>query len=302
MKKLQWLVLLLIMMLFLPATLLARDISPVVSTDWLEQNLANSRLKVIDIRKVEEYKEGHVPGGINVFYGTWAVKREGLDNELPADDDLLDIINAAGLTSDSLIVVVGKVDNTAEQVNNTRVAWTLKYAGFDNIAILDGGYNKWLADKKPVSTEPVTPKSISCETKLRKQLFAGKEYVLKKLGKNVLLDTRMPDFFFGITKLQTPPVERAGHIKGAVNLPSAWIFTKEGAFKPAEELKAMAEGVVGKNKAKEIITYCDTGRLASGWWFVLGEVLGYGDVKLYDGSSQEFGKDPKVPMVKYSWK
>jgi thiosulfate/3-mercaptopyruvate sulfurtransferase len=109
----------------------------------------------------------------------------------------------------------------------------------------------------------------------------------------------MPDFFFGVSKLDF--VDRAGHIKGAVSLPSPWIFTKDGTFKPKEELEAMAAGVIGKDMAKEIIVYCDTGRLCKGWGFVLREVLGYKDVKSYDGSAQEWGKDMNAPMVKYSW-
>ncbi len=109
----------------------------------------------------------------------------------------------------------------------------------------------------------------------------------------------MPDFFFGVSKLDF--VERAGHIKDAVSLPSAWIFTKEGTFKSKEGLDAMASGVVGKEMSKEMIIYCDTGRLCSGWWFIFREVLGYKDVKAYDGSMQEWAKDPNAPVVKYNW-
>ena len=84
-------------------------------------------------------------------------------------------------------------------------------------------------------------------------------------------------------------------------MPAAWIFTKEGTFKSKEELEAMAAGIVGTDLSKEIIAYCDTGRLCTGWWFVLREILGYKDVKSYDGSSQEYAKDPNAPMVQYRW-
>ncbi|MBU1150976.1 MAG: sulfurtransferase, partial [Proteobacteria bacterium] len=82
---------------------------------------------------------------------------------------------------------------------------------------------------------------------------------------------------------------------------SPWIFAKDGTFKNKKYLETMAVGVIGKDLSKESITYCDTGRLASGWWFVLREMLGYKDVKVYDGSSQEYAKDPNAPMVKYTW-
>jgi thiosulfate/3-mercaptopyruvate sulfurtransferase len=282
-----------------PPTLQARDIPPIVSTDWLQKNMSNATVKIIDIRKVEEYKEGHVANAISVFYNTWAIKKKDLDNELPEDDDLVDIIGSSGISADSWVVVVGKTDTATDQVNLTRVGWTLKYAGIENVTILDGGYNKWVADKKPVSTEQVKPMTVDFKPKWNKQVLVGKDYVLSVIGKSGIIDTRMPDFFFGVSKLDF--VARPGHVKSAVSLPSPWIFTKEGAFKAKDDLEAMAAGVIGTDKSKELITYCDTGRLCSGWWWVLSEVLGYKNVKSYDGSSQDWAKDPNAPMVKYSW-
>jgi len=298
-RKLRLLYLVLAFVFALPLFALARDIAPVVSGDWLEKNLNNSKLIIVDIRKVEEYKEGNIPNSINVFYGTWAVKKQALDNELPEDDDLFDVIGSAGIKAGSQVVVVGKTDTPTDQVNMTRVAMTLVYGGIENVAILDGGFNKWKEAKKPISTEIVKPKAGTYQGKANKSLFATKEYVISKIGKANIIDTRMPDFFFGVSKLDF--VERAGHIKSAVALPSPWIFAKDGTFKSKEDLEAMAAGVIGKDVSKEAITYCDTGRVCSGWWFVLREMLGYKDVKFYDGSSQEYAKDPNAPMVKYSW-
>ena len=133
-----------------------------------------------------------------------------------------------------------------------------------------------------------------------RQLLASKADVTAKLGKAILVDTCLPEFFFGIAKI--PIVAREGRIPQSVNLPSAWIFSKEGAFKTREDLEAMAAGVVGKDKSAEIITFCDTGRLWAGGWYVLSEVLGYQNVKVYDGSAQEWAADANAPMVKYSWK
>ncbi|MGQ9645207.1 MAG: sulfurtransferase [Thermodesulfobacteriota bacterium] len=290
---------LLALVFVLPLTALARDISPVVSTDWLEQNLNNPKLVMVDIRKVEEYKEGHIPNSINVFYGSWAIKKKGLDNELPEDDDLFDIIGSAGIKNDSVVVVVGKTDTTPDLVNAPRVAWTLMYAGVPNVAVLDGGFNKWAKEKKAISTEMVRPKAGEFKGNANKEMFAPKEYLLSRIGKSAIVDTRMPDFYFGVSKLDF--VARAGRIQGAVSLPSPWIFIKEGTFKPKDDLETMATGVIGKDMSREIITYCDTGRLCKGWAFVLREILGYKNVKSYDGSAQEWSKDPNLPMVKYSW-
>ncbi|MFH2075516.1 MAG: rhodanese-like domain-containing protein [Pseudomonadota bacterium] len=298
-RKLRLLYLVVAFVFVLPLFALARDIAPVVSRDWLEKNLNDSRLIVVDIRKVEEYKEGNIPNSINVFYGSWAVQKKGLGNELPEDDDLFDVIGFAGIKAGSHVVVVGKTDTVADLMNMTRVAWTLVYGGIENVSILDGGFNIWKEAKKPISTETMKPKAGTYQGKANKSLFATKEYVVSKIGKANIIDTRIPDFFFGVSKLDF--VERAGHVKGAVALPSPWIFAKEGTFKNKEDLEAMAAGVIGKDVPKESITYCDTGKFASGWWFVLREMLGYKDVKVYDGSSQEYAKDPNAPMVKYTW-
>ena len=299
MRKIRLFCILLALVFILPLAALAREIAPVVSTDWLEKNLSHPKLIMVDIRKVEEYKEGHIPNSINVFYGTWAIKKKGLDNELPEDDDLFDIIGSAGIKNDSVVVVVGKTDATPDLVNAPRVAWTLMYAGVPNVGVLDGGMNKWVKEKKAISTEAVKPKAIEFKGKANKGMFLTKDGVLGRIGKSTIVDTRMPDFYFGVVKLDF--VERAGRIQSAVSLPSPWIFIKEGTFKSKEDLEAMASGVIGKDMSKEIIVYCDTGRLCKGWGFVLREVLGYKNVISYDGSSQEWSKDPNLPMVKYSW-
>lgn len=278
----------------------ARDIDPIVSTDWLEKNLTNSKLVVIDIRKTEDYKIGHIPNAVNVFYGTWAIDKKGLKNEMPEDDDLVDIIAGAGISNDSLIVVAGLSETLTDLVNMARVSWTLKYAGLNNLAVLDGGNTKWIKEQKPVSSEPVKPKAGNFKPKWNKNILATKELVLKQIGKSVIIDDRTPDTFFGVAKLDF--IEKAGHIKDALSLPSGWLFTKDNVYRTKEDIQAIAEGVVGKDKKKEIITYCDTGRLGTGWWFVLSELLGYENVKLYEGSMQEWSKDPNAPVVKYSWK
>lgn len=290
--------LLLALVLTCPAGALARDIPPIVSTDWLEQNLKNPRLVVVDIRKVEEYKEGQIPGSVNVFYGAWAIKKKDLDNEVPETDDLFDIIGSAGIKTDSLVVVVGKTDTVPDLVNAPRVAKTLIYAGVENVGLLDGGFTQWAKDKKPVANVETRPTAVAYTGKVNPAVFASQGEVQSKIGKATIIDTRMPDFYFGVSKL--PFVGKAGHIPGAVSLPSPWIYS-EGLFKAKAELEAMAVGVVGTDKTKEMIVYCDTGRLCSGWWFILREVLGYQHVKSYDGSMQEWGKDPNTPVVKYRW-
>lgn len=268
-----------------------------VNSDWLEKNQAE--VKIIDIRKADEYREGHVPGAINIMYGALAIKNNNLDNEMPQADDLADILNAAGLTSKSKVVVYNKVDNIMERANMTRIAQTLIYAGIANVTVLDGGWNKWIADKKTVVKEPVATQPGNENFTFNNKIVVEQKYVLERHGKALLVDTRDPEFFFGSAKL--PFVERFGRIKGAVLLPSSWAFTKEGTFRPVDELQKYVTGVIGNDKNREIIVYCDSGRLASVWWFMLSQVFGYKNIVMYDGSSQDFMKNPNFPIDQFRW-
>ncbi len=288
------------LLLAFPLGLFARDIAPIVSTDWLEKNLDNAKMRIIDIRKVEEFKEGHIPGAVNVFYGSWVVKQGELQNQLPPEDDLTDVINGAGIAKDTLIVVVGKADNPAELTSSTRVAFTLAYAGLSNIAILDGGYNKWTSEKRKVSQEAAKPKPSTYKPAWNRNIVADKAYVLKSMKKATLADVRLPDFFFGVSKMEFVP--KAGHIPGAVCLPTAWAYTKDGTFKSKDDLEAMAAGVIGKNKSAEVIVYCDTGKVCTTWWYLLTQLFGYTNVRDYDGSMEEWARDANAPVAKYTWK
>jgi thiosulfate/3-mercaptopyruvate sulfurtransferase len=292
--------LLLSFVLLVPVLVSGRNVSPIVSTDWLGQNLNNPKLVMVDIRKVEEYKEGHIPGAINVFFGAWIIEKNKLLLELPADDDLLDTIGSSGIKDDSIVVVFSKSDNDFARADATRVAWTLITAGVKNVAVLDGGYAKWLKEKKAVSIDMVKPNAGKYNGKINKANVVSKDYVLKRIGKTTIVDTRTPDDFFGITVAPFAP--KAGHIKSAILLPTPWVYTEEGTFRSKDDIEAMATGVIGKNKSKEVIIYCGVGGYASTWSFLLSQMLGYKNVKIYDGSMQEWSMDPNAPVTKYGWR
>lgn len=282
------------LLLAAPCICAARTIEPVVSVDWVQQHLNDPTVVVLDIRKVEDYRAGHIPGSINIFYNAWAITEGPLKNQVPPADDLADIIDSAGITSGSRVVVVGNANIPANQSSITRVAWTLKYAGVVNIAILDGEYEKWLAQKKTVSTEPARPKPSTFKVRADKTLVATKDDVMQAIGKETIVDTRDHDFYEGKKKLDF--VARAGRIKGAVDLPSTAAYNGDGTFKSRKELAALAAKATGGDPSKKIIVYCDTGKMATVWAYILTESLGYKNVRLYDGSSEEWMKDPKAPI------
>ncbi len=287
--KLKVMVGLLAALLLLPAAAFAGE--PFVTTEWLQANL--SKVTVLDVRKVEEYNAGHIPGSINVFYGVWGIKKGVLMNELPSDEDLKDILSSAGIEPATQVVVVSKGETMPFRTDATRVAWTLRYAGVENAAVLSGGIEKWIADKKPLSKDTLKPKAKPYRGKFNKQFYANKAYVMGALGKAVLGDVRAPEFFKGEKKMDF--VEKAGRIKGAVNLPPGLLFNADNTYKSKAEIEAAAKPIVGADLNKEIILYCDTGKVCTTWWLALHDLLGYKNVKVYDGSSMEWMADPAAP-------
>ncbi|MGB9854095.1 MAG: sulfurtransferase [Candidatus Bathyarchaeales archaeon] len=296
-----------------------RHIPPIVSTRWLSANLNRRNLVVLDVRSPDAYSEGHILGAINVPEGEWYVNDPFTVDvsipwmEMPDKEELFNLIGGAGITKNSLVVVVGSTSGPLSPAplalyavaGTTRVAITLLYAGVKNVAILDGGYEKWVADGYPTETGTVTPTPVIYRGKVDKSMVVSMAYVEKKIGKSIIVDARDPEVYN--CGVQEPWTTEKGHIPTAKNLPtpSLWKITYENStyaryitYKDVFTLKRMTEEVVGKAKGKEIIVYCGVGGYASTAYFVLSEVLGYSNVRLYDGSAQEWthaGKPVECP-------
>lgn len=289
-----------------------RVIPPIVSTAWLNRaiQLKLPNLVVLDIRTPDMYEAGHVPGAINVPDAEWyindpfTVPIETPWMEMPPVEDLFALIGSAGITSRSLVVVVGSTSGPLAPIpfalygtaTITRVAITLLYAGVINVAILDGGYEKWVADGYPVETTINTPTPVVYQGQPRQTMLVTKEYVYSKIGKSIIVDARDPEVY--TCQYIEYWCKEGGHIPTAVNLPtpSLWnikVDEETGravyiTYKDTYTLMKMAYDVVGCNRYKEIIVYCGVGGYASTTYFVLKELLRYLDVKFYDGSAQEW--------------
>ena len=284
-----------------------RSIDPIVSTDWLAANSGLQDLVILDIRGGADYAAGHIPKAINVpftdpFSSEWVVSDpNGLWLQLPDKTALFNTIGSRGIKRDSLVVIVTTTGEPPYPLANaTRVADTLIYAGVKNVAILDGGYPKWVAEGKPKTTETPVVQPILYRAKVDEEMFVSREYVRKHIGRVLIIDARDADVYFGVTI--EPFADKAGHIPSARSLPTPWMWKLDGEsyiYKDTETLSAMASGVIGKHKASEIIVYCGVGGYASSWWFVLTQVLGYENVNIYDGSAQEWVR--YYDMVPYQW-
>jgi thiosulfate/3-mercaptopyruvate sulfurtransferase len=282
--------------LLLPSAALARDIAPVVSTDWLMANLKNPKLIVLDIRRVEEYREGHIPGGVSAYYGAWAYMKDGMYTSLPEKDDIDDTIGYFGIGFDNWIVVVGCMDTPRLSYQSARVACTLQYAGIKNVALLDGGINKWVKEKRPLSAKVEKRKAKNFSGKYSGEKFATTAYIKENLGKLILLDTREREFFSGEKKMDCIP--KAGHIPGAFNMPTSCAFNDDKTFKTKAELTEIVEAAAGKDRSAAIVTYCDVGQCCPTWAYLMTQVLGYTNVRLYENAMQGWAQDADAPVTK----
>lgn len=271
------------------------NFDPIVSADWLYKNLGNPSVFVLDIRNVEDYKNGHIPGALSLTYAAWRTTENNLGCQLPHKEELTDTICSSGIKADTHVVIVCSMDTERQRINATRVAWTLKYAGVKQPSILDGGFKKWAGRNYPVSTDWVKRQKSNYKCKFNENVVTTKKYLFSHLKDVAIIDARSERLYKGL--ISDPMLKRKGHIPGAVNLPYTLVFKKDGTFEDREKLESIASKAIGKAKDKEIVALCCTGQFASAWWFVLSEVLRYTDVKIYDGSMEEWCGDANAPLV-----
>lgn len=296
---------------------MVRTIDPLVSTEWLEARLSEpagggakeaSRLVLIDIREPHLFQAGHIPGSISIPFSPvsdWATSDDELLMELPPDEELLKVIEDNGLSSEPQVVLIGTLEPPPAPPyalsDAPRVAATLFYAGVRDVAILEGGYPKWAAEGRATATGAAAatsgPAGAPHRGPLAKDMFVSTDYVEEHLQNAVLLDGRDPDQFFGIKPCPFAGV--GGHIPSARLLPAPWMWREDGTYQPREVLEQMVAGVVGPDKDQEIIVYCGVGGYAAAWWFVLAQILGYTNVKIYDGAAEAWVKTNA--MVCYTW-
>lgn len=282
-----------------------RAISPIVSTSWLKDNINKPNVVVLDVRPSTSYEQGHVPKAISapfqVPFSAWITMKDDLLLEIPSQADLFAALGSMGLTSSSWVVVVS-APNANEPASYgysaaTRVADTLIYAGLANASVLDGGYARWVADAGTVTTEVPTIVPTTYSGELKTSMFVSTDYVKEHLGRATIIDARDADVYYGYTI--EPFAPNPGHIPTAKSLPTPWLWSGDGVYKEWSVLAKMAVGATGPFFGREIIVYCGVGGYASSAWFVLSQVLGYPNVKFYDGSAQLWAKTET--MIPYRW-
>jgi thiosulfate/3-mercaptopyruvate sulfurtransferase len=243
---------------------MTRSIDPIVSTDWLQEQLPGGGLVVLDIRFPEEYAAGHIPGAISspfAMVSAWADSDDELLLELPPDEDLFKTIGGCGLMADSRVVVVGRMEKPPAPpyalADPVRVAVTLIYAGVKNVAVLAGGHPKWESEGKGITTEVSKATPVVYSGSVDTDMWTSTEYVKNHIGRCAIIDSRDPDQYFGASI--DPFTDMRGHIPSARSLPLIWVWEPDGTYRSTELIEGMVTGVIGPDKDQEILTYCGVG-------------------------------------------
>jgi thiosulfate/3-mercaptopyruvate sulfurtransferase len=269
-----------------------------VETDWLDAHLDDPNVRVIEVDEdVTAYEKGHIPGAVSWNWTTDLRAAAGRD--FISQGGLIGLLQMAGVSPGITVVLYGGNNNWFAAY----AYWLLKYLGFDAVRLLNGGRKRWELESRRFTDEMPSYRrgTISVGGSVRSEIRAFRNQVLSQLHRASLVDVRSPEEYRG-EKLAPDhlPREQAqvpGHIPGAVNIPWVKAANEDGTFMPANELRKLYEEE-GVTADKEVIAYCRIGERSSHTWFALTELLGFPDVKNYDGSWTEYGSLVGVPVEK----
>jgi thiosulfate/3-mercaptopyruvate sulfurtransferase len=276
-----------------------------VATQWIQDHLNDEGLRIVEVDydPVANYELGHIPGSVLVQWKADIndpITRNILSKQ--AFESLLQRIGIDNETTTTTVALYGDFNNWFAAF----AFWVFKYYGFNDVRLINGGRKKWLLEDRPITKEVQDyvkgNYKIAKEKEPDKNIRVYLDYVKNTLGTKSLVDVRSPKEFTG--EITAPPeyptehAQRGGHIPGATNIPwSQAVNDNDGTFKSVDELKTLYESK-GITPDREIIAYCRIGERSSHTWFVLKYLLGYPDVKNYDGSWTEWGNLIANPIEK----
>ena len=274
------------------------QVTPLVSTQWLETQLPDPRLRAVDIRSVVDggaraaYEQAHVPGAIHTDYAKdgWRATRGMATGLLPDADALARLIGRLGVRPEHHVVIVSAGTTVGDFSAAARVYWTLKAAGHKAVSILDGGMAAWNREGRQSeagagTAPPPSNYPVVLDASHRAELAGVEQAVAERTA--ILLDSRSAASFEGREK--SPQAMRAGRLPGSLQVDHAEAFDKAAQrLRPLADLQRLFTGV----PEGPVMNYCNTGHQAATNWFVLSELLRRPGATLYDGSMSQWTEDP----------
>ena len=278
---------------------------PLVDVAWIKDHSCDDGVRVLDIRNPIDggsrtvYLQGHIPCAVYTDYlkGGWRSEVAGTPGQLSKPEDLAAMIGALGIDNDTHVVVYHHGKSAADMGSSTRMYWTFKVLGHDNVSILNGGYLAYASDpSNKIEKGNNKPEPRTFTPNLRADMLITKKDVKMAIEDDgiTLVDMRPNHQFVGINR--HPRSKRNGTIPTSRNLPESWLTVNGGGmFRPAAEL-AQLYALANVEPDSKQIAFCNTGHWASLGWFVSSELMGNGNATLYDGSMVEWSADESLPM------
>ncbi|WET79358.1 sulfurtransferase [Amycolatopsis sp. QT-25] len=266
-----------------------------VTTQWAEENLDTPGVVFIEVDEdTTAYDNGHIRGAVKF---DWRKDlQDGVRRDFVDKEGFEKLLSERGISNDDRVILYGGNNNWFAAY----AYWYFKLYGHEKVQLLDGGRKKWELDGRELSSEDVKREPARYQAKEQDlSIRAFRDEVVQAIGSSNFVDVRSPDEFSG--KLLAPahlPQEQSqvpGHIPGALNVPWAKVANEDGTFKTEEEIKELYSDE-GLDESKSTIAYCRIGERSSIAWFALHELLGYDQVKNYDGSWTEYGSLVGVPV------
>jgi thiosulfate/3-mercaptopyruvate sulfurtransferase len=271
-----------------------------VDTNWVNEHLKDSKIRIaeVDYDPTANYNLGHVPGA--VLYDWKVDMNDPLARDILSKEKFEELLGRSGVTKETTLVLYGDFNNWFAAF----AFWIMQYYGVEKVVLMNGGRKKWITEDRQMTRD--TPSYTRTQFKASgpdQGVRTYMDYVRKSLNQpnKVLVDVRSPAEFTG--EITAPPeypnehAQRGGHIPNAVNIPWSQAVKDDGTFKSAQDLSNLYQSK-GVTADKEVITYCRIGERSSFTWFVLKYLLGYPNVKNYDGSWTEWGNMIRNPIQK----